>query len=257
MDLNKKELVGSFIPVIVVLVLSDKGNGSLSVVWIKHWHVDIINEVDKLVLSNWSEVSTGLLLEELLKRGLEGSGVGVVVEVDDLLKVVFGGGSQIVKETLDDLSLTATGLTDEEWGVSNTDEESHQVLSRDGVNGWHGIVRDRFGGVDGVLDVLGLEGIPLDESGLLDEVVENGTLGWELDGLPSVLPPVGEFLSVVSVVLLSISSTNAPDAAEHEDVFESNNFGGSHDALKEFTDGNDEADLDLWHDVVETLFAMQ
>ena len=57
----------SVVPMVVVFVLPDKSDGSLSVVWIKSWHVQIINEIDELVLSNWSIASTSLSLELLLK----------------------------------------------------------------------------------------------------------------------------------------------------------------------------------------------
>ena len=57
----------SVVPMVVVLVLSHESNGGLSVVRIKSWHVQIINEIDELVLSNWSISSTCLSLELLLK----------------------------------------------------------------------------------------------------------------------------------------------------------------------------------------------
>ena len=60
-DIFEGELL-SVVPMIVVLVLSHEGNSGLSVVWIKSRHVQIINEVDELVLSDWSIASTCLPL---------------------------------------------------------------------------------------------------------------------------------------------------------------------------------------------------
>ena len=57
----------SIVPMVVVFVLPNESNGGLSVVRIKSRHVQIINEVDELVLSNWSVASTCLSLKLLLK----------------------------------------------------------------------------------------------------------------------------------------------------------------------------------------------
>jgi hypothetical protein len=51
----------------------------------------------------------------LLQDGLEEHRVGVIVKVDNLLKVIFGLGCQLIQETFDDLSLSATSLSNKEW----------------------------------------------------------------------------------------------------------------------------------------------
>ena len=93
---------------LIVLVLTDKGDGTLSIILIESGHVEIINEVDELILADWSINFTGSTLELLLENGLEKHRVSVEIEVDDLLEVLISLGGQIVKETLNDLSLTAT-----------------------------------------------------------------------------------------------------------------------------------------------------
>lgn len=67
LDILKSEL-GAIIPVIIIFVLSQKGDGSLSIVGIKSGHVKIINEVDELKFAYWSIGSTSLLFELLLKN---------------------------------------------------------------------------------------------------------------------------------------------------------------------------------------------
>jgi len=52
-------------------VLSDKSNGSLSVVSIESRHVKIINEIDELIFTNRSVSFTCLFLKLLLKNGLK------------------------------------------------------------------------------------------------------------------------------------------------------------------------------------------
>jgi hypothetical protein len=99
---------------LVVLVLTEEGNGSLGLVRILSGHVQVINELEELVLAEGSEGLTGLLLELRLKLTLEEGRVSVVVEIDSLLEVVISGRGHVVQETLGDLSLTATGVTDEE-----------------------------------------------------------------------------------------------------------------------------------------------
>ena len=61
----------SIVPVSVVFVLTDESNGTLCIILIESWHVQIINEVDQLILSNWSVNFTSATLELLFKDGLE------------------------------------------------------------------------------------------------------------------------------------------------------------------------------------------
>jgi hypothetical protein len=125
---------------------------------------------------------------------LEESRVGVVVEVDSLLEVVIGALGHVIEQTFRDLGLTATSVADKEGGYVDLDELAHQELSRDGVRCWNCEVLDWLSGVEGVGDVLGLKFDPLLKLVLLKVyvVIEDSTLGWELNNLPFVFPPVGE-----------------------------------------------------------------
>jgi len=70
LDILKGKLV-TVIPMLIILVLSDKSNSSLSVVSIKGRHVKIINEIDELILADRSVSLTCLLLKLLLENSLE------------------------------------------------------------------------------------------------------------------------------------------------------------------------------------------
>lgn len=153
--------LGAIVPMAVVLVLTDESDGRLRVVSIELGHVKIIDEVDELELANGGVGARHLLLELLLKDSLEQSGVGVVVEVDNLLEVLITVGNELVEETLGDLGLTATGTSDEKRRVTNLDELLHEVLRGDGVNSGDSVVGDTLGSVDDGVHVLGVELGPL------------------------------------------------------------------------------------------------
>jgi len=70
LDILKSKLI-AIIPMLIILVLSDKSNGSLSVVSIESRHVKIINEIDELIFTNRSVSFTCLFLKLLLKNGLK------------------------------------------------------------------------------------------------------------------------------------------------------------------------------------------
>lgn len=108
LDLLDGELC-AIIPMLVVLVLTHEGDGRLGVVLIEGGHVKIIDEVDELELADGTVDLTGSALKLLLEDHLEQHGVSVIVEVDNLLKVVLSSGRECVEETLGDLGLTATG----------------------------------------------------------------------------------------------------------------------------------------------------
>jgi len=114
LDVTDGPLGSTFVPMLVILVLSKERNGSLGLVGILLGHVQVINKLKHLELTERSEGLTSLLLELGLKLLLEEARIGVVVEVDGLRKVVITGGGHVVEETLGDLGLTATGGTDEQ-----------------------------------------------------------------------------------------------------------------------------------------------
>jgi hypothetical protein len=81
-------------------------------------------------------------------------------------------------------------------------------------------------GIDLFSDVFGLEFDPFVKTVLLnvDVVIEDGTLGWELNNLPFILPPVGEALSEINTILFRETTTKAPNTGKHENVFKTFNF---------------------------------
>ena len=127
------------VPMLVVSVLSQESDSVLGVVWIPSWHVQVINEIDELSSTLWSIQSTSLLLEVLLEDHLSQVGIRIEVEVDDLMLVSIRLGADIGQETLDDLGLTTSSLSNQDWGVVHTDELVHQVRSRDCVHSWDGV----------------------------------------------------------------------------------------------------------------------
>ena len=102
----------------IVLVLSYESNGSLRVIIVKHWKIDIIDEPYKFILAEWTECDTCSLLNLLLEVDLQKCGIGIIVEVDDLLEVFISCITmccKIVEETFSDLSLSTTRITDQHW----------------------------------------------------------------------------------------------------------------------------------------------
>src|SRR3569833_3184685 len=53
----------SVVPMFVIFVLSQQCNSILCVIWIKFWHVEIINEVNELVFAHRCISSTSFLLK--------------------------------------------------------------------------------------------------------------------------------------------------------------------------------------------------
>jgi hypothetical protein len=69
--------------------------------------------LEQLEFTEGSVSLTSLLLELLLELGLKEGRIGVVIEVDSLLKEIIRVSGHVVEETLGDLGLTATSITDE------------------------------------------------------------------------------------------------------------------------------------------------
>jgi hypothetical protein len=110
LDVLKRKLC-AVIPMLVILVLTEESNSGLSVIFIEHGHVQVINELNELVFTERSESATSLLLKQGLELRLKQSRVSVIIEVNNLGKIVFSLGCHLEKETLDNLGLTATSLT--------------------------------------------------------------------------------------------------------------------------------------------------
>lgn len=70
LDLLDCELL-SVVPVSIILVLADESDGTLCIILIESWHVQVIDEVNQLVLANWSIDFTSATLKLLFEDGLE------------------------------------------------------------------------------------------------------------------------------------------------------------------------------------------
>jgi hypothetical protein len=82
---------------LIIFVLSQKRDSSLCVIWIELGHVQVINEIDQLIFTNWGISSTSFLFKLLFKNSLEKHRISVIVEVNNLLNVLISGCSQIMK----------------------------------------------------------------------------------------------------------------------------------------------------------------
>jgi hypothetical protein len=105
-------------------VLSKESNSVLSIIWISSWHVHIIHEIHELELAWWCKGFTSLLLKHLFQVELKQVGISVEIEVDNLLHVIVSGGDEIVEQTLNNLSLTTSSSSDQDWAVIDLDELS-------------------------------------------------------------------------------------------------------------------------------------
>jgi len=98
---------------LVILMLTQKGNSRLGIVLVKHGHVQVINELKELVLAEGSKSATSLLFKHGLELSLEEGRISVVIEIDDLRKIIITCSGHLKEETLNNLSLTATSVTDQ------------------------------------------------------------------------------------------------------------------------------------------------
>ena len=107
--------------------------------------------------------------------------------------------------------------------------------------------------VDLARNILSRKLVPFFELGVLeiDIVVKDGLGCGESWSLKLLLPPVGEFLSVLATVFEIKSSTEAPDAAEDKYECQSLNSRVLEDALKELAQGNNHADFYLRNQIFE------
>ena len=157
---------------IIVLVLSDKRNCSLGVVLVESWHIQVIDKVNHLILANWSITSTGLPFKLLFELVLEERGIGVEVEVNNLLEILFLCWiAELVEKTLSDLSLSATSLANQHWRVVHFNEFLHQELSTDCINCWNSKARDWLLKINFVRDILCGQVAPLGKCRLLEVYV--------------------------------------------------------------------------------------
>lgn len=95
LDVFKGEF-GAIVPMLVIFVLAHESNSRLRFIFVQHWHVQIVNEIDELILANGSISASCSLLELLLENVLEQSRVSEVVKVNNLLKILVSGRCQLI-----------------------------------------------------------------------------------------------------------------------------------------------------------------
>lgn len=71
LDISKSPLGATFVPMLVILVLTEERNSVLGFIWIKLGHVQVINELEELELAERGVCLTSLLFEHRLKLELE------------------------------------------------------------------------------------------------------------------------------------------------------------------------------------------
>jgi hypothetical protein len=127
---------------LIVSMLSQESNGSLSIIWISCWHVQVINEVDEFACSFWSKHLTSLFLEVLFQHQLKSVCISVEVKIADLLDIDWVFSAEIVQQTLDNLGLSSSWHTNQNSAVLDVDELIHQERSRDSLYCWNGVGLD-------------------------------------------------------------------------------------------------------------------
>jgi hypothetical protein len=115
--------LGDVVPMLVICVLSQKSDGSLGVVGIQLGHVEVINVVNHVQFGEGSELSTGLLFEGGFKHILEIAGVGVVIEINNGVSVIFRVfGNKTLQDTVSELGFTGSGVSNQKASVLHKDQ---------------------------------------------------------------------------------------------------------------------------------------
>jgi hypothetical protein len=241
------------VPMGVIEMLSDQSNSSLGFIGIKLRHVEIVNKVDQLDLSRRSETGSSLLLELRLHDTLQESRISEEIEVNGLRLVVLSSSGELIQKTVNNLGLTTSGVTHKHGRDSNSYEILHDVLRSDGVTGRNGVIGDGSAGVDAVFDGITAEVVPVNEFGVIDIdiVIEDCSLGGELDSLELLTPEFIESQSALVSFLDFKASSHAPDSSEHENEFESLYF-VEKQTLEELADAGDLRDELDGHNSLES-----
>jgi hypothetical protein len=121
--------------------LSNEANWRLCSIFIKIWHVVIIQEIDEGLGWGWSISSTGSLVYVGFEHDLEGGGISVGVEVHG-----GGDGGLLVKLTevvLHDGGLTGTSRSDVDHTLLGSDMDVQEEGLSGGVGSWHNEVAEK------------------------------------------------------------------------------------------------------------------
>jgi hypothetical protein len=82
-------------------------------------------------------------------------GISIEIEVDDLLNIVFCFADELVKKTFNDLGLSTSSKTNQNWAVVDLYEVSHQERSRNSVNSRDCVRSNSFGGINCADNIIG------------------------------------------------------------------------------------------------------
>jgi hypothetical protein len=192
-DLLHDELL-LIVPMAVIEMLSNESDSSLGFIRVKLGHVQVIDKVDQFYFTRRSESSTTFLLELRLKHSLEQSRVGEEIKVNCLRFIVLRGSSELVEETIDNLSLTTSSISYKHRCDSNGDKVLHYVLRSNGISSRNSVVGDGSASIDTVLNDVSAEVVPVNELGVLSiyVVIEDCSLGREFDSLELLTPELIE-----------------------------------------------------------------
>jgi hypothetical protein len=238
-------------------MLTNESNSSLSFIRILFGHVEIINEVDELGLTFRSPTSTSLL-ELRFQNLLKHVSISEEIEVNNLTFEFISLFNEIVKETLNDLSFTATGHTYKHRWDSNLKEFLHDVLRGNSIRSRNGIVGNGHSSVDTVFNIITSKLVPIIEFWVLhiDVVIENGLGGRELNNLEVFSPEFIELETRFVTFNDFKSSSHAPDDAENEDEFETLDIVLLENDLKKLADVHNLGNEYLRHNVFEVSCAV-
>ncbi len=125
----------------IICMLSQKSDGGLSIIFIKLWHIQVIDEVNHDDFSGGSKLTTCLLFQSLFQLRLEIVGICVIVEVDNLESIVLWFiGNNFLQDTLGELSFTRTGVTNQEALMFREDIVFNEIRGGNVLNCWDGDV---------------------------------------------------------------------------------------------------------------------
>ena len=81
--------LGNIVPMLVILVLSQEGDRALGIIRVQLRHVQVIDIKDQLHFTGRPVLPSSLLLQLLLKHGLQVSSIRVIIELDVLVGIVL------------------------------------------------------------------------------------------------------------------------------------------------------------------------
>mmetsp|Transcript_39915 Transcript_39915/g.120573 ORF Transcript_39915/g.120573 Transcript_39915/m.120573 type:complete len:351 (+) Transcript_39915:4043-5095(+) len=202
-------------PMVVILLLLQKLNGALRVVFVQSRHVQVVDEINHPQLPRRRIQLARLLLERALHHGLQQCGVGVEAHV-------HGEEHECVRRELPQqpearLRLAATCQSNEHDGMAHPDEGLHDEAHGSCLIRRHSDIA--HGRLAGILDLRDGRR-PLLELRVLDEILENRALRRVFDRLHLTLPPIAEILAIIHAVDLAKAEADSGCETEDEPILQ-------------------------------------